>query len=159
MKVNLHYENACPSAGRLPTNRDVLGWVESILNNIGRDNIERGDGSVSLTVRVVDENEIADLNQRYRMKAGPTNVLSFPFEDPPGVESDELGDVIICAPVVQREAEEQGKSEAAHWAHMVVHGVLHLCGYDHVDDAEAEIMESRETAILTGLGFPAPYVN
>jgi len=158
MKVNLHYENACPSAGRVPANRDVLGWIESTLNNIGQDNIERGD-SVSLSVRVVDENEIADLNQRYRMKAGPTNVLSFPFEDPPGVESDELGDVIICAPVVQREAAEQGKNETAHWAHMVVHGVLHLCGYDHIADADAEVMESRETAILTGLGFPAPYVN
>lgn len=159
MKVNLHYENACPSAGRIPGNRDILGWVESTLNNIGHDNIERGDGSVSLSVRVVEENEIADLNQRYRMKAGPTNVLSFPFEDPPGVESDELGDVIICGPVVQREAAEQGKNETAHWAHMVVHGVLHLCGYDHIDDADADVMESKETSILTGLGFPAPYAN
>jgi len=154
MKVNLHYENVCPTANRVPGNRDILGWVESTLNNI-----ECGDDSVSLSVRVVDEDEISDLNQRYRMKAGPTNVLSFPFEDPPGVESDELGDVIICAPVVQREAAEQGKSETAHWAHMVVHGVLHLCGYDHVDDADADVMESRETAILTGLGFPAPYAN
>lgn len=159
MKVNLHYENACATANHVPENRDVLGWVESTLNNIEQDNKGRGDDSVSLSVRVVDENEIADLNQRYRMKAGPTNVLSFPFEDPPGVESDELGDVIICAPVVQREAAEQGKSETAHWAHMVVHGVLHLCGYDHVDDADADVMESRETAILTGLGFPAPYAN
>jgi len=154
MKVNLHYENACASVNSVPGNRDILGWVESTLNNI-----ECGDSSVSLSVRVVDENEIADLNQRYRTKAGPTNVLSFPFEDPPGVESDELGDIIICAPVVQREAEEQGKSETAHWAHMVVHGVLHLCGYDHVNDADAEVMENTETKILTGLGFPAPYIN
>lgn len=152
MKVNLHYENACASVNHVPGNRDVLGWVESTLNNI-----EWNDGSVSLSVRVVDENEIADLNQQYRQKAGPTNVLSFPFEDPPGVESDELGDVIICAPVVHREAAEQGKSETAHWAHMVVHGVLHLCGYDHINDADAETMEDRETMILTGLGFPAPY--
>ena len=97
------------------------------------------------------------MNQRYRSKSGPTNVLSFPFEDPPGVESDELGDIVVCAPVVDREAVEQGKTAQEHWAHMVVHGVLHLCGYDHIDDKDADEMENEETRILTGLGFPAPY--
>lgn len=154
MIVNLHYESACESAAGLPIGVDVQDWIESALESAMPDRV-----SVSLSVRVVDEAEITELNQRYRSKSGATNVLSFPFEDPPGVQSDELGDIVICAPVVQREARQQGKREVAHWAHMVVHGVLHLCGYDHVDDAEAEIMESKETGILTGLGFPEPYPN
>lgn len=154
MKVNLYYENASAAGEHVPASSEVQFWIETTLNNVGA-----GREQVSLAVRVVDEAEIADMNQRYRAKPGPTNVLSFPFEDPPGVESDELGDVIICAPVVQREAREQGKTEAAHWAHMVVHGVLHLCGYDHVENADAEIMEGKETSILAGLGFPAPYTN
>jgi probable rRNA maturation factor len=110
-----------------------------------------------LVIRVVDAQESAEMNDRYRQKSGPTNVLSFPFEDPPGVKTSILGDLVICAPVVQREAEEQHKSSDAHWAHMLVHGVLHLCGYDHVDQSGTEQMESLETSILTGLGFPPPY--
>jgi probable rRNA maturation factor len=125
-------------------------WAEAALQSLDQD-------SVSLSVRVVDAQEITELNQRYRSKSGPTNVLSFPFEDPPGVDSDELGDVVVCAPVVEREALEQGKTTEEHWAHMVVHGVLHLCGYDHIEDDDAEKMENEETRILTGLGFPAPY--
>jgi len=150
MKVNLFFENACATGAEIPTALEVQQWAEAALAGAQLD-------SVSLSVRVVDEPEIADLNQRYRSKIGPTNVLSFPFEDPPGVQSDELGDVIVCAPVVDREAQEQGKTVTEHWAHMVVHGVLHLRGYDHVDDDDAETMEGEETRILTGLGFPAPY--
>jgi len=150
MKVNLFFENACATGGSIPTATQVQRWAEAALLPVERD-------TVSLSVRAVDEQEIADLNQRYRSRSGPTNVLSFPFEDPPGVDSDELGDVVVCAPVVEREALEQGKTAEEHWAHMVVHGVLHLCGYDHVEDADAEQMENEETRILTGLGFPAPY--
>lgn len=150
MKVNLYFENACTAGGSVPTATEVQRWAEAALQCIDQD-------SASLSVRVVDEQEITDLNQRYRAKSGPTNVLSFPFEDPPGVDSDELGDIVVCAPVVDREAQEQGKSAEEHWAHMVVHGVLHLCGYDHVENSDAEKMESEETQILTGLGFPAPY--
>jgi probable rRNA maturation factor len=150
MKVNLFFENACTTGDDIPTAVEVQRWAEAALQSIEQD-------SVSLSVRVVDEPEIAELNQRYRSKPGPTNVLSFPFEDPPGVESDELGDIVVCAPVVDREAAEQGKTTKEHWAHMVVHGVLHLCGYDHIDDRDAEEMESEETRILTSLGFPAPY--
>ena len=113
--------------------------------------------SKTITVRVTDTDESAELNQRYRNKQGPTNVLSFPFEDPPGVTTDILGDLVICAPVVEQEAREQNKTMDAHWAHMLVHGVLHLCGYDHISPAEADEMESLETRILTGLGFPPPY--
>lgn len=109
-----------------------------------------------LCIRIVDADESAALNQRYRGKAGPTNVLSFPCAS--GVpELNLLGDLVICAPVVAGEAQTQGKTEAAHWAHMVVHGVLHLLGYDHIGDHDALIMETRERAILARLGFPDPY--
>ena len=112
-----------------------------------------------LTVRVVARGESAALNARYRGKRGPTNVLSFPGE-PGAAKSRELlplGDVVICASVVAREAREQGKTLAAHWAHMVIHGALHLQGYDHENSRDAKAMEARERALLRGLGFPDPY--
>jgi len=111
----------------------------------------------AVTIRIVDEAESASLNQTYRGKTGPTNVLSFVHEDPPGVQAGILGDLVICAPVVRREAVEQDKNLDAHWAHMVVHGIMHLQGYDHELDEQAEIMERLETEILTGLGFEKPY--
>jgi probable rRNA maturation factor len=116
-----------------------------------------GVGRRELTIRVTDEKESAELNESYRHKTGSTNVLSFPFEDPPGVDTAILGDLVICAPVVEREAIEQGKVAEAHWAHMLVHGVLHLCGFDHQHQSEADEMEMLETGIITGLGYPPPY--
>ncbi|WP_273391488.1 rRNA maturation RNase YbeY [Actinobacillus porcinus] len=110
-----------------------------------------------ITIRIVDEAESHELNLTYRAKDRPTNVLSFPFECPEEVALPLLGDLIICRQVVEREAEEQGKPLLAHWAHMVVHGSLHLLGYDHIEDDEAEEMESLETEIMTGLGFEDPY--
>lgn len=110
-----------------------------------------------MTIRIVDEAESHELNLTYRGKDRPTNVLSFPFECPEEVALPLLGDLIICRQVVEREAEEQGKPLLAHWAHMVVHGSLHLLGYDHIEDDEAEEMESLETEIMTGLGFEDPY--
>ena len=110
-----------------------------------------------ITIRIVDEAESHDLNLTYRGKDRPTNVLSFPFECPEEVELPLLGDLIICRQVVEREALEQGKPVLAHWAHMVVHGSLHLLGYDHIEDDEAIEMESLETQIMIGLGFEDPY--
>ena len=110
-----------------------------------------------LTVRVVDEAEITALNRQYRGKEGATNVLSFPYEAIPGVASDLLGDVVICAPVVASESVAQNKPLDAHWAHMIVHGMLHLQGYDHMKDDEAELMEGLEIQILDKLGFNNPY--
>jgi len=110
-----------------------------------------------LAVRIVDEAESAALNATYRHRQGPTNVLSFPAELPAGVPLALLGDLVICAPVVAQEAREQGKPAEAHWAHLVVHGCLHLLGFDHEAEAEAEAMESLERSILAGLGFPDPY--
>lgn len=113
--------------------------------------------TAELTIRIVDSKESAKLNQTYRHKPGATNVLSFPFESPPGIALPLLGDLVICAPVVAAEAIAQNKPLLAHWAHMVVHGVLHLLGYDHVKKIDAEKMEKLEIKILAQLGYPNPY--
>ena len=148
--VAVTVQNATAGAG-VPTPAEVRKWARAALT---------ADVRGELTVRIVNEPESAELNARYRGKAGPTNVLSFRAE-PPAVEiHDELlpfGDVVICAEVVEREAREQGKAIAAHWAHMVVHGALHLQGYDHENRRDAGIMEARERAVLDELGFPDPY--
>lgn len=109
----------------------------------------------SLTIRVVDEDEGRQLNASYRGKDYATNVLTFPLTEEPLL----MGDIIICAPVVAREAIEQGKSLLAHYAHMTVHGVLHLHGYDHEVDAQADLMEAMEIAIMHKLGFTNPYAE
>lgn len=137
--------------GYLPRPADLRRWVKAALA------ASRPDAEV--TLRLVGEEEGAQLNQTYRHKSGPTNVLSFPFEAPPGVTLPLLGDVVICAPVVAREAREQGKSPPAHWAHLTVHGILHLLGYDHITPQQAEEMESHERAVLAQLGFPDPYAD
>ena len=111
---------------------------------------------VELSIRVVGESESRRLNARYRGRSYPTNVLSFPCEAP-ALSAPPLGDLVICARVVAREAKAQGKTPEAHWAHMVVHGVLHLLGYDHERARDAARMEARETAILARLGYPDPY--
>ncbi|WP_077530615.1 rRNA maturation RNase YbeY [Vreelandella utahensis] len=117
----------------------------------------QGHGETEVTLRVVDEAEGHELNQQYRGKDYATNVLSFPFEAPPGVSLGLLGDLVICAGVVEQEAREQGKTSRAHWAHLVIHGMLHLQGYDHQDPDEAETMENIEVRLLAELGFPDPY--
>ena len=132
----------------LPGDAELEAWAGAAL---------AVEGPAEVTLRIVDEEESAALNQRYRGRQGPTNVLSFPFEAPPGVELPLLGDLVVCAPVVRREAGEQGKPEAAHWAHMLVHGMLHLQGHDHQTEDEAARMEALEHDILAGLGFPDPY--
>lgn len=114
--------------------------------------------SAELTIRIVDKEEITQLNSTYRHKNKPTNVLSFPFDMPE--ECDEiplLGDIVICADVIKEEAQTQNKPLDAHWAHMVVHGTLHLLGYDHEKNSDAEIMEAEEITILNTLGFANPY--
>ena len=133
----------------LPDPECIRTWVEAAVGGLSKD--------AELTIRIVDEMESAELNGRYRHKAGPTNVLSFPFESPPGVTISLLGDIVVCAPVVRREAGEQSKSLNSHWAHMIVHGALHLLGYTHEHDEDAEEMEAMETRILGRLGFDNPY--
>lgn len=134
----------------LPRDEELLTWVNDTL-------AFEQYGDTELTIRFVSEKESAELNQQYRHKTGPTNILSFPFEAPAGVEIELLGDLIICVDVVKQQALEQQKEETAHWAHMVVHGVLHLLGYDHLTDVEADVMETKEIKILSQLGYPDPY--
>jgi probable rRNA maturation factor len=132
----------------LPTEDQFLHWAEASLQP------DTAEGEV--TIRLVDEAEGAELNEAYRHKAGATNVLSFPY-DTPALDVPLLGDLVICAPVVAQEAAAQGKPVEAHWAHMVVHGMLHLQGYDHLNDADAQEMEAEETRILAALGYDDPY--
>lgn len=138
--------------GAAPPVRDIRRWARAALGDEA--------GRAELTVRIVGEEESAALNERYRRKHGPTNVLAFPAGEHAVLAEGELpplGDLVICGPVVVREAHEQGKPVAAHWAHMVVHGALHLAGYDHEEEPAAALMEARERLVLAALGFPDPY--
>ena len=134
----------------IPSPSELKLWANAVLDYEGLDEQE-------VTIRFTDEAESQSLNHEYRGKDKPTNVLSFPFEAPPGIEINLLGDLVICAPVISREAEEQQKKVSDHYAHMTVHGLLHLMGYDHIDDADAEEMESKEIEILAQLGIDDPY--
>lgn len=136
-------------SGQQPDDPDICSWAAAAY--LG------DDSNTEMTVRIVDEGESAQLNQTYRHKSGPTNILSFPFENPVGVELPLLGDLVICAPIVEREAIDQNKTIKAHWAHMVVHGSLHLQGHDHINAQQAAQMEALEIDILTQLGFSNPY--
>ncbi|HEX4299976.1 MAG TPA: rRNA maturation RNase YbeY [Gammaproteobacteria bacterium] len=147
-QLEVDVEDVSGAAGN-PSAAEFQRWTAAAL--AGR----REQAEVS--IRIVGETEGAELNARYRSKTGPTNVLSFPAELPAGVPLPMVGDLVICAPVVAREAHAQGKEPSAHWAHLTVHGCLHLIGYDHEHEAGATEMEALETAILAGLGFPDPY--
>lgn len=137
------------TAEGLPSSAQLYQWLQHALQNRAAD--------AELTLRIVDEAEITALNHRYRGKDGATNVLSFPYQPLPGVESGLLGDIVICAPVVAREAVTQSKSLEEHWAHITIHGVLHLLGHDHQQAEEAGHMEQLEAQLLGQLGFADPY--
>jgi probable rRNA maturation factor len=151
--VDVQYAQEEPpeAEGEVPAPEEFERWVSAALS--GR----RDSGE--LTIRVVGVAEGAALNETYRHRNGPTNVLSFPCDDSPQLDMPLLGDLIICAPLVVREARDQGISSTAHWAHLTVHGTLHLLGYDHEESSEAEIMEGVEAEILAALGYPDPYAG
>lgn len=135
----------------LPSEKQLSDWFELTVKSIVK--------QAEVTIRIVDEPESQTLNRDYRGKDKPTNVLSFPFEAPAGMELDLLGDLVICRQIVETEAKEQNKPVLAHWAHMVVHGSLHLLDYDHINDEDAEKMESLEISIMGVLGFENPYAG
>lgn len=149
-KMLIDLQIASENIDGLPTLEQIEQWATAA--------VQPESDDVEMTVRIVDEAESQALNRTYRAKDRPTNVLSFPFECPTEVSLPLLGDLVICRQVVEYEAAEQEKPLMAHWAHMVVHGSLHLLGYDHIDDSEAEEMESLETKIMQGLGFVDPYL-
>lgn len=149
--VILDLQIACAQSEGLPAVEDFQRWLNAV--------IPKFQAESEVTIRLVDSDESQMLNSTYRGKDKPTNVLSFPFEAPEGLEIPLLGDLVICRQIVEQEAPEQNQTLAAHWAHMVVHGSLHLLGYDHISDAEAEEMESLETEIMQELGYPDPYIS
>ncbi|RDF09147.1 rRNA maturation RNase YbeY [Haemophilus sputorum] len=140
----------------LPTLEQFTHWVETALAFEAQ---TEDFPETEMTIRIVDEEESQTLNREYRGKDYPTNVLSFPFEVPEGIELPLLGDLVICRQVMECEAKEQQISLASHWAHLAVHGTLHLLGYDHIEEAEAEEMEGLETQIMQKLGFEDPYLS
>jgi probable rRNA maturation factor len=134
-----------------PESPEMQRWVAAALAEAGFEK------AAELTVRIVGEAEMRELNEHYRGIPRATNVLSFAAQLPAQLQLPLLGDVIICAPLLEREALQQNKVSSAHWAHLVVHGTLHLLGFDHIDDAEAQAMELLETRALDKLDFAAPY--
>ena len=147
MRAEIEIQRASTTTD-LPGDSDFQRWASAALLDIEK---------TSVVIRLVDPAESRQLNNDYRGVDKPTNVLSFPFEAPAEIADEFLGDMIICAPVVEQEARQQNKPLKAHWAHMVTHGMLHLQGYDHQNDPQAEEMERLEGEILATLGFPDPY--
>lgn len=133
----------------LPTPEQFQRWVDTILKNSEEDS--------EIVIRIVDEPEMIQFNEQYRQKKGTTNILSFPFDAPDEIESILLGDLLICAPVIEQEAQLQNKKLEHHWSHMIIHGILHLLGYDHIDNDEAKEMEALEINILSAMNIANPY--
>jgi len=156
MTVMIELDNECPDYW-VPAASEMEKW----LNQAGS-SLESRQTPISVSIRVVDETESASLNHRYRGKDRPTNVLSFPCQLPNEVaeclEVLPVGDLAICAPLVESEARQQGKTSESHWAHLLTHGFLHLNGYQHETESEAQAMEAIEIAVLESLGFANPYV-
>lgn len=148
MSVLVDVDNAVPTQP-VPTQEDFEKWVTLAVQH-------RND--VEVSIRIVDEQESAQLNEIYRGKTNATNVLSFPADIPAAVKSPLLGDLVICANIVETEAAAEHKPLQAHWAHITIHGVLHLLGYDHIDDDEANVMEALEINLLKKLGYDNPYL-
>ena len=140
-------------APQLPSTEELERWVSAVLEH------HADEPGHELTIRVVDVDESQALNRDYRGKDKPTNVLSFPFEAPPGIDLPLLGDLVICHAVVAQEAQQQHKPLIQHYAHMVIHGTLHLLGYDHIENDEAEAMEQLERTLLAEFDIPDPYLN
>ena len=138
------------AVGDLPTPEQISAWVEHALPVAKR--------ASEINIRVVDEAEAVELNQQFRGKDYAPNVLSFPAELPPGMDFEMLGDIALCAPVAVREAKTQQKSVEQHFAHLLIHGTLHLLGFDHESEDDAKVMEQAERELLAHFGFPDPYI-
>lgn len=134
---------------QIPEKTQFQYWVNAVLSDHSEDS--------EVVIRVVDEEEMIRSNEQYRGEQGTTNILSFAFEAPKGFDSALLGDLLLCAPVIEKEALQQNKPLNHHWAHMIIHGALHLLGYDHVNDTDAQVMEAKEIEILKTIKISNPY--
>ena len=152
VEIDVQYSENLSDSDEPPSISEIQQWADLAMQD---------DSDAQLSIRIVDPDESQSLNKDYRGKDKPTNVLSFPMEMPEGMPEDLgmpiLGDLVVCASVVNREAKEQNKTLLAHWAHMIIHGMLHLQGYDHISDEQAEQMESLEIELLQKLGYDNPY--
>ncbi len=148
MSINMDIQNVS-GMDNIPENEMFIQWAEQALDDKNK--------NADITLRVVDMDEGTELNKEWRQKDSATNVLSFPVGETIEHAPDLLGDIVVCAPIVEREAKEQGKALNAHWAHLIIHGILHLQGYDHESDEDASIMENKEIKILEKIGFSNPY--
>ena len=155
MQLYVDLQIAVKNDNDLPAIELIEKWVTGAIQ-VGSD-AEREEAE--LTIRIVESDESQSLNSQYRGKDKPTNVLSFPFEGPAGIELPLLGDLVIAKQIVEQETQDQNKTLQAHWARMIIHGTLHLLGYDHIIENEALEMESIETSLLTSLGYPEPYLS
>lgn len=153
MKVLLDVQIACANETGLPSDAQLTTWLTTALSVMP----DTPSKEWEVTVRMVDIEESQALNRDYRGQDKPTNVLSFPFAAPPGIELPLLGDLVVCRQVVEQEASAQRKPLMDHWAHMIIHGCLHLLGFDHIKDDEAQIMEAKEVVLLAQLGINNPY--
>ena len=154
MELYVDLQIASENEQSLPELAQLETWVSAAIIAASDEAREEAE----LTVRIVDVAESQELNSQYRGKDKPTNVLSFPFQNPPGITLPLLGDLIICKSVVEKETIEQNKQLISHWAHMLIHGTLHLLGYDHIEEEEAETMERIETNLMIELGYNDPYL-
>ncbi|MDH5434280.1 MAG: rRNA maturation RNase YbeY [Gammaproteobacteria bacterium] len=152
MKLLIDLQNPC-GAKDIPYRTEIKQWLDCAVQQCGFQG-----NQAEVTIRIVDETEMFQLNSQYRGKSKPTNVLSFPFEQVAPIKSDFLGDIVICHSVVKSEAEQQNKQVQQHWAHLTIHGFLHLIGYDHISDIQAEEMESLEILVMQALSYQNPYL-
>lgn len=151
MKADVELQVATVDQEGIPTEETLEKWAQTALEIGGRNT------DAELTVRIVGCDEIRALNGIYRHKDKPTNILSFPFECPPEVDLPLIGDLIVCLEVLKKEAAEQKKTVEEHFAHLIVHGCLHLIGYDHIEETDAKIMEPLEVKAVKALGYDDPY--
>lgn len=157
IKLQLALQKATSHLNNLPTRQQFTQWINTVLQITP--SLFNNPKKIEITIRLVDEQESAQLNEQYRHKSGPTNILSFPTENLSNAISHYLGDLLICVPLVFKEATEQNKMLVAHWAHLTIHGVLHLLGYDHENENDAIVMEELEINILKELEYKNPYVE
>ena len=155
MQLVVDLQIASDNEEAIPAHETMQKWIYNALVA----GLESAREEAELTVRIVDEDESQTLNYQYRNMNKPTNVLSFPFQNPPGITLPLLGDLVICKQIVEAEASQQHKTLNEHWAHMLIHGTLHLLGYDHIDEQQALEMEDLETKLLIELGYADPYLS